>query len=214
VLAVVVALAAVAMSCKFPVAHESSCSTDADQCPESSRSATNVTCDCHCTIGISEDTGQSFDGTLTVCLPAPLNPVTGSESERSVLGALASRAFNQEIFNYCGHDVARFARMAIKANAGSLIGACAMPVSCECTTAGAQVDSSLCHSTCRDVGCAAENCSAVLRTGAKLDLSSCYCTRATACDESEPEDGTPSICRDWTAPDSAGESSAPTPRAF
>src|SRR4051794_18093530 len=91
-------LAFVVASCTFPRdSGDSSCEDDSQLCPQSSRAATSVTCDCKCTIGISDDTGESYDGHVAVCLPAELNATStsGTDETRSALRTLESHQFDQ-----------------------------------------------------------------------------------------------------------------------
>lgn len=76
-------------SCRFPSTRASSCDEDAALCPPSSKSATSVTCDCHCTIGFSEDTGQNFAGHVAVCLPPALNGAIAASAQQAALRAVA-----------------------------------------------------------------------------------------------------------------------------
>lgn len=195
----VTAIAVVAASCSFPTDKASpSCATDAQLCPKSSKAATSVTCDCRCTVGLSEETGQTYDGHVAVCLPAALNGMLASGDTLSGLSALDARAFDQRVFQYCSEDVATFLRTAIRAPVGLF--ACAVPIHCECTTKGALDDSGVCHSDCDEIDCTKKNCPGVLWKGAKLDTSVCQCTRATACGTVSPGAERPAVCRDWATP--------------
>jgi len=61
-------------SCGFPTSRGPTCADEIELCPQSSKSATSVTCDCRCTVGFTEDTGQTFDGHVAVCLPPAAAP--------------------------------------------------------------------------------------------------------------------------------------------
>jgi hypothetical protein len=192
-------LSFVAASCRFPSSQSPSCDDDKELCPKSSRSATSVTCDCRCTLGVSEDTGQNFDGHIAVCLPAELNRATARDDQQLKLESLEPRVFDQRVFQYCSKDVARFLRSAIRVPA-RLVLACAVPITCTCTTKGTQADTNLCHSECNDVACDAKNCPSVLRKDEKVDLQSCFCSRAETCGVVTPAVDAPALCRDWTRP--------------
>ena len=192
-----IAIAVVVMSCSVPSSDgESTCEDDAELCPESSQAATSVTCDCRCTLGVSEDEGLKFEGVIDVCLPAPLNPKIASDVQMVARQALTTREFDQRVFKYCSQDVARFIRTTVKSRAKG-VGSCAMPVRCECTTKGASRDSGVCHAPCPDVPCDEKNCPAVLWHGGKLDGTACTCSRATACGAVVPAEEDPGFCRDW-----------------
>lgn len=192
-------LAVVVASCSFPSDKPSNtCESDAQLCPKSSKAATSVTCDCRCTVGLSEDTGDNYDGHVAVCLPAELNNMLASGEVQSGLSALDAHVFDQRVFEYCSQDVARFLRTTIKAPVGLL--ACAVPIHCSCTTTGALQDSTVCHEPCDDVACTKRNCPGVLWRHGKLDTSVCRCSRATACGAVEPAAEQPGVCRDWLTP--------------
>ncbi len=75
-----------------------------------------------------------------------------------------------------------------------------MPVRCDCTTAGTQRDSRVCHSPCAEVPCSARNCRSILRKESRLDIAACACSRLAACGSSEPRAEEPGVCRDWLTP--------------
>jgi hypothetical protein len=191
------AVSLVVASCSFPSSTPPSCDDDVELCPHSSRNATSVTCDCKCSIGGGEDSINEFQGPIAACLPAPLNRVTASDEQRVALQALSPRSFDQRVFRYCSAEVAGFVRLAIKAYASLKLAACIMPVKCECKTAGTQRDSNVCHSTCEDVPCSDKNCRSILRSGSKLEIAACSCSRTSICGESAPADEAPGLCRDW-----------------
>jgi hypothetical protein len=190
------ALAVVIASCNMPTSSPTSCDEDPELCPSSQRAATSVTCDCRCTLGVTEDEGSNFDGRVDVCLPDRLNKMTGSVEQKLALSALAPREFDQHVYQYCSQEVAHFLRTTVKSRSKG-VGACAVPVHCECTTKGAKRDSGVCHTKCPEVPCDAKNCPAVLWQGAKLDASACTCTRSTACGSVVPAEEDPGFCRDW-----------------
>jgi hypothetical protein len=193
------AFAVVLASCSFPSDKPApSCESNAEECPRSSKAATSVTCDCHCTVGLSDDTGQGYDGRVAVCLPPELNGVAAVGQVRSALSTLDTHDFDQRVFQYCSQDVARFLRTTIRAPVG--LRACAVPLTCECTTKGAVHDSPVCHAPCEDVECTRQNCPAVLWNGANLDASACRCSRASACGAVAPVAERPGVCRDWLTP--------------
>jgi hypothetical protein len=135
---------------------------------------------------------------VAVCLPPALNKFSATEAQRSALQALEAHVFDQRVFQYCSQDVARFLRTAIKAPVG--VRACAVPVHCSCTTAGAQLDSDKCHSNCQELACDSKNCPGILRRTSKLDINSCFCSRAEACGVTSPRSDDPVMCRDWLTP--------------
>jgi hypothetical protein len=148
---------------------------------------------------VSEDTGQNFDGNIAVCLPAELNRATASDEQELALQSLEPRVFDQRVYKYCSKDVASFLRSAIRVPA-RLVLACAVPIHCECTTKGTQADTNLCHAGCTDIPCDAKNCPSVLRKNEKIDLQSCFCSRASTCGDVTPAVDEPGLCRDWTRP--------------
>jgi hypothetical protein len=191
------AIALVASSCRFPSTSSPTCDEDIDLCPKSERTATSVTCDCHCTIGGGENPANNFDGAIAMCLPPALNTITANDEQRVALDAMEQRAFNQRVYQYCSGSVAGFVRIAIKAHANLKLAACVMPVRCECKTAGTHRDSFSCHSTCADRPCDAKNCTSILRRESKLDIAACSCSRGTVCGESAPPTEDDGVCRDW-----------------
>jgi hypothetical protein len=186
-------------SCRFPTSSQAaSCDEDVALCPQSSKSATSVTCDCRCTIGFSEDTGQTFEGHIAMCLPPALNGAiaAGAQQAAAELRAVEPRVFDQRVFQFCSKDVAGFLRSWIHMP-GHLALGCASPVSCDCSTGGTQIDSEVCRAPCDDVACDARNCAAVLGRDSKVDLSSCFCSRAASCGSVTPSVEAPPLCRDW-----------------
>jgi len=193
------AFAVVVASCSFPTDKPSpSCESDTEMCPRSSKAATSVTCDCRCTVGIDDETGDVYDGRVAVCLPPELNGELASAEVRTGLSVLDARVFDQRVFQYCSQDVARFVSTAVKAPLG--LRSCALPIHCECTTKGALHDSYACHSTCEDVACSSRNCPAVLWRHTEIDTAACRCSRATACGNTAPDAERPGVCRDWLTP--------------
>jgi hypothetical protein len=187
-------------SCHFPTgSRATSCDEDVELCPQSSKSATSVTCDCRCTIGFTEDTGQTFEGHVAVCLPPELNGAIAATAQQVALRAAPPRVFDQRVFQFCSRDVAGFLRSSIRMP-GHLALGCASPVRCDCSTGGTQIDTEVCRSQCDDVACDARNCSSVVGRDSKVDLSSCFCTRATSCGSVTPSVDAPGLCRDWTRP--------------
>ncbi len=189
-----VALALVAMSCRFPGDHQTTCDDDIDLCPESVTSATSVACDCECTLGIARtpDNG-TYEGTVTACLPPSLNVKLASNAELTAMQAMASSDFDQRVFRFCSHTVADFVRSAIRMH-GQLPLACAVPVRCTCTTTGARIDSPFCRAQCKDVACSDTACLTPLRTNQTLDLTACGCSRSAACGETVPAIGQAPFC--------------------
>ncbi len=193
------AVALAIASCSFPADKPvASCATDESMCPKSSKAATSVTCDCHCNVGLDEETGEAYDGHVAVCLPPDLNTTLAAGEVRTGLSALDARVFDQRVYQYCSQDVARFLRTAIVAPIG--IRSCVVPVDCECTTKGALRDSDACHTDCEDVTCTTQNCRVVLWRPSKIDASECRCSRATACGSTEPVAERHGVCRDWLTP--------------
>jgi hypothetical protein len=190
-------LAFIVASCRFPQDDpaSSACEKDPQMCPRSSKAATSVTCDCKCTVGLSDDTGDTYEGHVPVCLPPELNVALADGEVRSGLSALDARVFDQRVFDYCSQDVARFLRTTIKAPVG--FRACAVPLHCECTTKGALRDSSACHADCQDVACTQKNCPGVLWKHSKLDTAVCRCSRSTACGTVSPVAESHAVCHDW-----------------
>jgi hypothetical protein len=191
------AIAFVIASCRFP-SPGASCDDDPSRCPESSRAANSVTCDCECTVGLSESTGDTFKGKVAVCLPAELNAEVATPDEQASLDALEPKAFNQRVYQYCSRTVADFMRTAIRLQAREVI-ACAVPLSCTCNTQGATTSSSTCRTGCKEVACDTANCRAVLRKSghdALVTMGACFCSRASACGSTSPSHDTPGICRD------------------
>lgn len=186
-------------SCGFPSSTSApSCDSDVSLCPQSTRDATSVSCDCECTLGIDvTDSSSKYAGRVDVCLPAELNVMTASPDQRVALDSLEPQLFDQRVFGYCSHDVADFLRTAIQARANVTLVACAVPLKCECTTQGTRHDSSVCHAGCDDIACDTTSCTAVLTADQKLGLSRCFCSRATACGLTVPASSTPGVCRDW-----------------
>jgi hypothetical protein len=191
------AVSLVVAGCPFPHDVKPTCDDDIDLCPHSSRTASSVTCDCHCTVGGGDNPANNFDGKFAACLPPALNRMTASDEQRVALDAMESRTFDQRVFNYCSRDVAGFVRLAIKSRARMKLSACLMPVECECRTEGAQRDSYSCRTPCVEVPCTEHNCRSVLRKGSKLQINACACSRTEVCGEVEPPDSEPGICRDW-----------------
>jgi hypothetical protein len=191
------AISLIVASCRFPSDMSPTCTEEIDLCPHSSRTATSVTCDCHCTIGGGDNAANNFDGKVAMCLPPALNTRTASDEQRVALDAMDPRVFDQRVFNHCSIAVAGFVRLAIKAHANLKLAACVMPVKCECTTTGAARDSYACQSPCADVPCTQQNCLSVLRTESKLDIKACACSRGLVCGDSEPPEEDPGLCRDW-----------------
>ena len=186
-------------SCGFPTSRGPTCADEIELCPQSSKSATSVTCDCRCTVGFTEDTGQTFDGHVAVCLPPELNGAIADGAQADALRAAEPRVFDQRVFQFCSQDVAGFLREAIRMP-GHLVLGCASPVRCECGTTGTQIDSASCRSRCDEVACDGRNCSSVLGLGSRVDLASCFCSRATSCGSVAPAPDAPALCRDWTRP--------------
>ena len=56
------AVSVIVASCRFPSDMSPTCAEDIELCPQSSREATSVTCDCHCTIGGGDNSANNFDG--------------------------------------------------------------------------------------------------------------------------------------------------------
>ena len=143
----------------------------------------------------------SFEGRVAVCLPAALNTKTATDEQRVALETMESRVFDQRVYGYCSGAVAGFVRLAVKAHmlahANIKGAACVMPLSCTCGTAGTQLDSDACHSTCPDVPCNEKNCGSVLRKNMTLNVAACTCSRSTTCSETEPAEKGPALCRDW-----------------
>jgi len=191
-----IVVVAVIASCRFPDSPDPDCDDDLSLCPRSSKAATSVICDCRCEIGIS-DAAEHYDGRVAVCLPTELNPTTASDEQRVALRTLDARTFDQRVFGYCSQDVARFVRAAVKAQARVRIAACAVPVSCTCSTKGTRRDSPACRAPCPEVACEPKTCKAVIQKGSKLDMSACECSRASACGAVAPPEGEPVLCRDW-----------------
>jgi len=192
-----IAVMLVTASCRFPSTQGGpSCNDDPALCPPSTKTATSVTCDCTCTIGAIEGEDH-YNGRVAVCLPAALNGTIASGEQQIALAALDARTFDQRIFGYCSQEVAPFLRAAIKAQARVRLAACAVPVSCECTTKGTERDSAACHTECAEVACDPRSCRAVLQASSKLDMSSCGCSRAAVCGDVQPPEDAPRLCRDW-----------------
>lgn len=205
---VATAFACVVASCAFPSNTDTSaCAKDAEACPESSKVATTVTCDCKCTIGLSDELGDTYEGSLSLCLPAPLNPTTASSAQLQTLASLASHDYDQQVFKFCSERVASFLNAAIKTPVGQ-VRACAVPVDCQCTTKGAKDDSMACHAQCAEIDCDQHNCPYVLRHGSKVDMGRCFCSRARSCGTVMPREDEPALCRDWAHPKDAGADSA------
>lgn len=186
----------VVASCRFPTSEKPSCDDDVELCPHSSTAANSVTCDCRCTVGASEDTGKTYEGSLALCLPADLNTTTASDEQRVAIQALAPSDFDQRVFRYCSREVSRFVRTTIKLHSILRLAACVQPVMCECSTTGTRRDSSSCHKPCTERECDDQNCPSLLRTDATIDMSSCSCTRATVCGIVAPSEDGPGLCRD------------------
>jgi hypothetical protein len=194
------AMLVVAASCSFPTSGgPPSCDGDVDMCPHSSPAATAVTCDCHCSIGAIDETAMTYDGPFSVCLPPSLNAATAAGDDQVSLEALAPREFDQRVYRYCSREVARFVRATIKVHSLLRLAACIQPVRCDCSTKGADRDSSVCQAPCVDRLCDDQNCPTVLRKGGKLDMSLCSCTRVSICSAVSPEEDAPPMCRDWLA---------------
>lgn len=186
-------------SCRFPSSRGASCEDDVALCPQSSRSASSVTCDCRCTVGFSEDTGQIFDGHVAVCLPPALNGAMAAGEQKLALSAIEPRVFDQRVFQFCSRDVAAFLRSSIRMP-GRLVLGCRTPVTCDCATAGTQTDSEVCHAQCEDVACDTRNCTSVLDKESTVGLTSCFCSRVSSCASVEPSAEAPALCRDWLRP--------------
>jgi hypothetical protein len=187
----------VVASCGFPTTRADTCAEDPDLCPPSAKTATSVTCDCHCTIGFTEDSGQNFEGRVPMCLPPELNAAIATKEQQVALDAFEARDFNQRVFQFCSKDVAAFLRTWIRMP-GHLVLACATPVRCDCGTAGTQLDTEVCHSSCNDTACSTRNCPSALNNEGAIDLTACFCSRASSCGAASPVTGTPAVCRDWT----------------
>ena len=60
------------------------------------------------------------------------------------------------------------------------------PVSCECGTAGTQIDTEVCHSQCEDVASTTRNCPSVFDTDSTVDLTSLSALAPPAAGASRP----------------------------
>lgn len=187
-------------SCRFPSTSAPSCDDDVELCPKSSTAANSVTCDCRCTVGASEDTGKTYEGSLPVCLPADLNTTSASDEQRVAIQNMAPRDFDQRVFRYCSREVARFVRTTIKLHSILRLASCIQPVMCECSTTGTRRDSASCRSPCPERACDDQNCPSLLRTDASIDMSMCGCSRATVCGMVAPHEDGPGLCRDKLTP--------------
>lgn len=168
-----------------------SCTDDPTLCPPSSKQATAVACECTCKVGMFADE-RTFKGRVKACLPAELNDAIASPEQRSALAAMDARLYDQRVYRYCSGDVAGFVQGVILTQARSFM-ACGVPLSCECTTAGASLDSGACRTRCPDVACNAESCPDILYTTV-LDMGWCGCSRASACAASYPAADEPHVC--------------------
>lgn len=176
----------------------SACEENEELCPNSSRLATDVACDCRCVAGYSGITPtRSFEGTISACLPPELNPVTSTPEQRDAALEMRSAQFNQRVFKYCSDKVASFLDDLIEQQQRprDLQAMCMGPrIRCKCTTAGAQQQTPVCSTPCVDRECDRQNCLPLLRVGGTVDAAGCSCSRVNACGSVTPNPSEAPIC--------------------
>ncbi|OJY25110.1 MAG: hypothetical protein BGO98_08910 [Myxococcales bacterium 68-20] len=174
------------------------CEENEEQCPRSSRLATDVACDCRCVAGFSGLTPtRSFEGTISACLPPELNPVTATPEQRDAALELRSAQFNQRVFKFCSDKVAGYLDdlIEMQQRPRDLQAMCMGPrIRCKCTTTGAQQQTSVCSTPCVDRECDKQNCLPLLRVGGSVDASGCSCSRVNECGNVTPNIGESPIC--------------------
>ncbi|MBX3192406.1 MAG: hypothetical protein KF819_35775 [Labilithrix sp.] len=189
----IVAGVAVALgSCAY-VEHQGppTCSDDVTLCPTSSKTATAVSCECTCTVGMIAGE-RTLRGKVKACLPAALNAAIASPEQQIALDAMDPREYDQRVFRYCHESVAGFVQGIVRTQGKSFI-ACGVPLTCECSTGGAFLDTWACRSPCLDVSCSERTCPNILYTTV-LDMGWCSCSRAEACAGSFPGPDEPPLC--------------------
>jgi hypothetical protein len=184
--------------CDVTEVKPSACEENPELCPASSRTATDLTCDCRCDAGFSGITPtRTFEGRIAACLPPSLNPLTVTNEARPVLESMSNAEFNQRVYRYCSVDVASFLNEIIEEQQRppELAAMCIGPrIRCSCSTAGATEQTPTCSAPCTDTTCERSNCSAILRVGGRVDASACSCSRARSCGEVTPTEGSPAMC--------------------
>jgi hypothetical protein len=177
------------------------CADDPSLCPTSPKTATRVGCNCTCQLPHIPMAGADlkFRGSVFACLPPSLNVKTGAPSDVDALGAMSQATYNQRVFEYCSVDVAGWLSLTVKSQLARLeqvpAGLACQPYDCTCDTLGADDTYSPCESRCTEAECDDANCDPILRQGGIIELTSCTCTRTTACGFSTPAHDLPGICR-------------------
>lgn len=168
------------------------CDADETLCPSSTRTATDVVCDCSCVAGWSGLTRtRKFTGAVAMCLPSTLNATIASPEELDALSKMSDAEYNQAVYGFCSQTVASYVDELIteqqRQRNSNLHGVCVGPhIRCSCTTRGATEQTRSCSKPCQDVECASDNCLSLLRRDNSIDSSACACSRVNACGRSIP----------------------------
>lgn len=177
------------------------CEDDPALCPTSTRTATDLSCDCRCVAGWSGFTPtRAFTGSINTCLPPSLNPMTGTPEEKAAISAVGDADYSQRVYKYCSETVATFLdelmeQQQRERTKTELPGMCIGPrIRCSCSTKGATQESTSCSTPCEDTECTSDNCLALLRRDGTIDSSTCECSRVSACGVSTPRRSEPGIC--------------------
>jgi hypothetical protein len=182
-----------------------SCASDERLCPSIPKTATGVSCTCTChlphvPLAISE---AKFSGSVAACLPPSLNPVMAAAADRQSITAMTSSQFSQAVYKYCSDDVASWLSLTIKSQLVQIEhvpdGLACEPYTCSCDVdANAPpvvTNNEQCSVPCSDIPCDDRSCDGILRDGGILQLSTCSCTRTTACGFTSPPTTRPGLCR-------------------
>jgi hypothetical protein len=178
------------------------CNDDASLCPSSSMSANTVDCSCTCqlpNLPIPGAKNMKYEGTISACLPPSINGDQATGNDKVTLSAMTQTTFNQNVYKFCSETVADWVSLTIKSQAARFeqlpAGLACQPYRCTCETAGARFSESYCQAPCADQACSKDTCEPILRQGGVLDLSSCSCSRTTACGAMAPAASSPALCR-------------------
>lgn len=187
-------------ACTAVEEEKTGCDADESLCPTSSRTATDVTCDCSCVVGWSGITQtRKFTGAVAMCLPPSLNEKTASPVDLAALSSLSPGQYNQGVYQFCSDTVANYLGELIseqqRQRSSELQGICVGPrIRCSCTTRGATEETKSCSTPCEDVECGTDNCVSLLRRDNSVDASACGCSRLSACGSTLPRVGDPPLC--------------------